>query len=491
MEESSKSLQAKLIILIMLPLILSLSEYHSPLLPGLAAAGAQGTPKMAVNPGRIADLGATVGKHEEFAVNLTDAPAINGFSVILTYNFTVLHALSVDYVNVDTVLKSTGQGYQELRNCVDNSGVNCQPNDAQGVVSLALSVLGAKETTPPTSGSLFKVQFNVTRQGFTQIHIQNALLSAPVVNSDGSITITNVGVVTTDGFFSNVDCPGGSHVACEPPTPIFAFSPSQPLEGDVVLFNASLSHGPTPNTKLTRFFWFWGEPSSSNFVGSTEYCTFVNSEPGPYCKNGKSSLPLNSTAAHEFMHSCKCPVTLTVTDTDGISWSVTVIVVVIRSLVDLEAQDIQADHANLVTPGTVVTVKATVKNIGTVALNGTIQIILEAGHGQNKTLGTPLSFLNLGPNAFRETSATWDTGGYNPKVYRIDAIVPVVAVNATLYENVTSNNVKSTWIQLIKPFSAGLSLDLLSSTGVGILVVLGGGFAVSWARRRRPPSDAL
>ncbi len=473
----------------MIPLVLSLGTYRGGLLPSVTVANAQGPPRLAVNPERIADLAIPIGVTKEFAVNLTDAPAINGFAVVLTYNASILDALSLDYRG--NVLESTKQAENIIRNCVDNAGISCQPDDGDGVVSLAITVLGSNTTTSPTSGSLFKVQFKVISVGFTQIHIQTATLSAPVVNSqDGSITITikQVAVVTTDGFFSNVDCPRGSSILCEPPTADFTYSPPRPLQNDLVIFNASLSHGPGLTT-ITRYFWLWGEPSSSgSTAGYAEYCKVGDDK--RWCTTGQG-LPLNSTAEHEFKSTCTCLVTLTVTDSDGISWSTTIPVAVIHSLVDLMVKDVQPTQANLVTPGTIITVKATVQNVGTIALNGSLQIILEASHGVNKTLGDPLSLTNLKPNAARETTATWDTSSYNPRVYRILAVVPVVAVNSTLYENVTINNVRSTWIQLIEPFSAGLSLDLLSSSGLGILVLVGGGFAVSWARRRRSPTEVL
>ncbi len=486
----------------MLPLILSLGAHHGELLPTVPIVAAQGSPRIALDPGGIADLSKTVGAQLAYKVNLTDAPSINSFDVVLTYDTKVLNATTAD--DAGNVLELTGKPLSPLADCINGlageAGGGCFPSagDGPGVVHIGKTILGGK-TGNPTTGLLYTVHFAVIAKGFTQVHVKSYILGTGETDANGKAL--SVLAPTYDGFFSNIDCPKGSHVACEPPTTIFDWSPSRILIGDVVVFNASLSHGPNKNTNLTRFFWEWNDLySTGSTASSTEFCKFVDSKlpngttvkvPGPSCTNGEVSLPLNTTAEHLFKNPCRCLVSLTVSDTDGISWSTTSIVVVIRSIVDLEAQDIQPDKANLVTPGLMITIKAIVKNVGTVALNGTIEIILEAGQGKNKTLGNPFSFVNLKPQSDSETSATWDTGGYSPKVYRIDAVVPFVYVNSTLHENFTDNNVKSTWIQLIDPFSAGLSLDLLSSSGLGIAVLVVGGFALSWARRRRPPTETL
>ena len=52
-----------------------------------------GAALVAVNPSRIADL-TMVSGHIVFEINVTAAPSINGFGVVLSYNTTVLKAIA-------------------------------------------------------------------------------------------------------------------------------------------------------------------------------------------------------------------------------------------------------------------------------------------------------------------------------------------------------------------------------------------------------------
>jgi hypothetical protein len=479
-------------------LALSLGAYRGILPTAAAAPPPLPIPHVAVDPEGIANLTIKQNAVETFAINVTNAPAINGFTIVLTYDTTVLNGTGFPAVGnpprvsrtdfTNNVLASTGNTIVTLADCVDSDGV-CPPpqGGVAGVVRVSQTILGGL-TSNSTAGLLFKISF-VVKGGFSQIHIESALFS------NGSTSNPVPVPTTSDGFFSNIDCPTGSGVLCRPPTVDFSWSPLAPHQGDQVIFNASASHGPTNTTTITRYSWLWGEGSTpiGTGAGGTELCL-----PG-WCQTANPE-PLNSTVVHVFSVVKNCSVTLTVTDTDRISWSKTQVVNVSHFLIDLSTQDLTGTPKDFVTPGAEINITATVKNAGTFPLNGSVSIILEVSQakGLNKTLAqTPI--MNLGPTSTTTLSVLWNTTGYDPKVYRVDAVIPSIinwpiraGGNVTYYnETDTTNNVKSVWIQLVTPFSAGLSPSLLETTGIGILVIVGGGITVSRVRRRRPPPDFL
>ena len=416
-------------------------------------------PRGQIDPATLSDPSIPIGTSETFKFNTTFTPPINGFSIVVDYDPTILDALSV---NFDVgILSGTGSQINEITNCIDGTG-QCRgvagADFSAGHILLSLTVNNANTTS--TSGVLFTATFNVTGIGSTQIHIRKVLFA----NGHVSIKPTS-----SDAFFANIDCRGNP---CEPPTSIFTWSPAVVHQRDLVTFNATESHGPGQNVNITRYLWDWGDNS-----GTSEFCDIG-------CKSANHS-PLNATAQHIFQIECfPCAVTLTVTDTDGVSWSTTIGVTVFRFLIQLSVTDVLVNPSAVnVNPGIVITFTGLFKNSGTITLNATFHIILEVTQGSNKTL-SEASFMNVKFSTTRTLNATWDTTGYVPKVYRIDAYVDRV-VN----ETDTSQNLRAAWVQLVEPFSAGISPSLLTTTGIGILVVLGGGFAVSQVRRRRRPVE--
>ncbi len=118
-----------------------------------------------------------------------------------------------------------------------------------------------------------------------------------------------------------------------------------------------------------------------------------------------------------------------------------------------------------------------VVNNSTFPEDGTIVIDVE-GH----VIGTAQSY-HL--EAFRQRttiSTNWNTSGYAPRVYRIDAVIPSI-----LNENKTSNNQRTAFVQLISQSASGLlSLSLLQTGGLSIIILAGVLFGVSRFLRRKP-----
>ncbi len=275
--------------------------------PMAPKARAQSQPRVAVDPGRIADLSITTGSTVQFAVNLIDAPAINGFVVVLSYNPHILEGVRpLDYSG--NVLQSYGTPHV-LRDCVDGGDLQCflgaQPPDQAGTTSLSLVLFG-QTTAGPTNGLLFRETFNVVGTGFTQLRIVLALISTGVILPDG--TPEKVPVATSDGYFSNIDCPQGSGNECVPAVPDFTWSPLTPRLGDVVSFNASASL-PAPGATITDYRWSWEDGTGGlETAGSIVQHTFTSF----------TGYPIEG----------RFFVTLTVTDSFDLSTSITKQVVV-------------------------------------------------------------------------------------------------------------------------------------------------------------------
>ncbi|TMI34959.1 PKD domain-containing protein [Candidatus Bathyarchaeota archaeon] len=244
-----------------------------------------GAALVAVNPSRIADL-TMVSGHIVFEINVTAAPSINGFGVVLSYNTTVLKAIApLDYSS--TVLNTAGTPIV-VRNCVDGFGPSCFSQDTPGIISLAL-ILTATATLAPTSGTLFKVTLNIVGKGLSEIHMLSAVLTSGVnpdiVPSD-----------TSDGYFTNIDCPEGSGRLCMPPITDFTIVPPGPYAGVTATFNASASLSTNPQGIIKKYSWQWGD-------------------------GGPPTITTNPVVQHLFTIAKIYTVTLIATDSFGISAS--------------------------------------------------------------------------------------------------------------------------------------------------------------------------
>jgi PKD repeat protein len=382
-----------------------------------------------------------------YTVNVVNSSAINLFDVRLTYNYTVLHGASID--SSSNVL---GSDAQVLYNCLD--GVRppgaCDDRDGPGITHFGLFLLGNVSVTPPPTGVLFKITFNIVGPGFSQLHLVPG-------GSFGTVLLigkSNVALRTQDGYFNNKIC---GLLLCKPPVADFTFSPSLAVLGRTVTFNATASRAANANAVIRSHFWAWGD--EQNPSQSTENVT-----------------------THTFRSIGNFSVTLAVTDSYGISWSETMTVPVISVYIQLLVGQITIEPRYRVSPGALVKITADVINNSTLPESSNMTIAVEG-----LILGGQASKqFSLGP--FRQhTSLTvdWDTTGYVPRVYRVDAIV-IQPKGA----NSTKGNIGSGYVQLIDPMPSGsFSLSLLETTGLGIVLLAAIGFVVTRLRRRPSYAD--
>jgi hypothetical protein len=468
-ETSVSVRQLRLASIILMITILSLSgnPYLGHLFPSAPQAHAASPAKIAVDPPKQVLLGQVTGQ-VTFTVNVTDAPSINGFAAVLTYNILVLRAFlppgGLDYGG--NVLCPSGADSCKptvVRDCADGHGPACGGEDQGGVVALGL-VLLTSTTTPPTTGKLFSVTFDILGSGFSEIHFRSATLTT-------GLNQTELPSVTSDGYFTNIDCPSSSRIPCTPPVVDFTVSPTPAdlaitgsllIQGKILIFNAS-ARSTNSGGSIRNYYWIWGNPDPSQ-QGSNATITHVYSIGKPYY------------------------VTVRADDSSGASASKTKRITVINNLIDLAVDSATVNQDSGVVPGTVITVNARVLNNGTTIENANFTISVEGRVIGNTT------FLNMTAHSRQEFTAHWNTAGYRPRAYRINAFVDYVRnpKNASqIIEDSLSNNLLSVFVQLVTPLPAGLSLSLLPSVGISLLVLAGAGAAGSRFLRKRPVDTEL
>lgn len=349
-----------------------------------------------------------------------------------------------------------------FRYCIDGSNVvdintPCTRYDGAGVLTYGLYLLGNR-TSQGTNGLLFAVNFNVLGTGFSQVQVVFATLANGAAALSGKGT-GQINVGRQDSYFTNIACPTGSGVPCKPMNNDFSVNPPLPSVGRGVNFTATVIDL-NANSRSVSYNWTWGDPS----LGSSQ-----------------TGDQIGKQINHVYSNVCFCPVTLIVTDNYGVSWSFTKAVQVVNIFLDLTASPPDAIPNHGVYPGVQVAIKAIVYNNSTLPINNaTINISLE---GKLLKSGTFNLDARGGSRPVSGTIQTvWDTSGLIPRVYRVDVIVPPVP-----NENITSNNSAFTYVQLIVPQPGGLSsLSIFQAAGVGIIVLVGAGFAL--VRLIRKPS---
>ena len=394
----------------------------------------------------------------ELALNNTpDVPPFNAVQVILSYDSHVLRASSLDYST--NVFFQAGFTPLILRDCLDGNPAPgqgtaaCGSDDGPGITTFAASVLGGA-TPDGTQGNIFFLTFNVdtSAEHFSEITIKQALGSTNLALGNQQIPATLL-----NGYYTSLSC-GGQ--ACQPAVAKFTWAPQPAKQGQITVFygNASLA---STGASITDYYWTFGDTS-----GTTPYY------------DGHT----NSTAIYLYKIAGNYSVTLTITDSGGVKVSSVILVNVINVEVDMGIENLDVEPSPIgLHPGVVFTITAVLHNLGGLSEESNMTLTLTvAGQAQ------PLAFLPsalMKPYSTRTLTATWDSAGKIPNVYRLDFFTPIL-------ENETKigNNHKSYWIQLI-PFQPTGSLSLLGVAGISVLVVGAGGFGVSFLRKRNNNVD--
>jgi len=187
-------------------------------------------------------------------INVTNAPAFNGYDLIMYWDPTYLQ---IQFVNVrGGVFTNPFVGAEDI---------------SAGQIRLAVVNIG----NPYTGGSgvLAQIQFNATGRGVSPLTLA-AATTQPSRQSQSSTQLVygyaEISTTTEDGYFSNL--PGN-------PGPIanFTFAPQAPLSGDTITFNASESVDPdnsgAANRGIASYNWDFGDGFFEN--SSTPVITYT------------------------------------------------------------------------------------------------------------------------------------------------------------------------------------------------------------------------
>lgn len=216
-----------------------------------------------VAPGNLSDITRTSGI-VTFAVNISNTPPINLFTVSIHYSRAILRVDSVN--STGNIL---GDGASILYYCVD--GVNrlngngpCltlggNPVDGPGVVTYA-EYLSGTLSQPTKNGFLFHITFSIVGSGVAQLH----MLYVQLDNG----TSTAVPSISTDGYFVNSYC--GTNV-CKPPSLNIAPSTLILTAGNLTTFNATAVLN-NPNDAVLNYTWSFG---SFSVIGNNYATTQV------------------------------------------------------------------------------------------------------------------------------------------------------------------------------------------------------------------------
>lgn len=401
---------------------------------------------VSINPPNI--TGISPGNTVTFDVNMSRTKALSSFQVTLQYDSTILNAANpIDYAN--GILGSSAFVFV---NCVNAIG-SCTGDtalDGPDKVTLGLSLLGTQLND--TSGLLFSVHFQVIGTGLSIVRIINALVA---------LGGAKVPTRTVDGFFVNKDC--GSQI-CRPLQMSLNFSATPaPVVGRLIRFNATITD-PNPNSVIGVYRWSWDDASPEQ----------------------NTTVPSN---AHVYLYAGEYFVSVVVRDNYGIVGQISVGVSVGRLWIQLTVDNPAINPQVQVVAGTPVTITATAHNLSTLNETARIDIIMSLGDLGNKTLKSQV-FPNM-PIGQVALSYALDTTGLVPRAYRIFDRVELTVMNATLYQNDTSNSSHVDFLQIIQALSTA-SLSLFQAGFVGIAAVVGVNFAYIIFRRisRKSELDA-
>src|SRR5436853_1392344 len=209
----------------------------------------------------VTDTTLVVGAILTIEVNVTGAPAFNGYEFSLYYDPGFLRAQSVDF--------TTGTVFNApfvARNDLSQAGAV-----AVAVVNLGSSFSGG-------SGILLHIHFLVPKVGASPLTLAQGTASpgfgaqswTRLVNG-----LTTIDVITTDGYFKN-------DVSRLGPVAFFTVIPPSPLLGDMVIFDSSTSFDPDNNTGgnrgLIEYKWDFGDgvsvgtffPAASHRFGQSQ-----------------------------------------------------------------------------------------------------------------------------------------------------------------------------------------------------------------------------
>ena len=184
--------------------------------------------------------------------------SFNAWDILVSVDPNVLNPQSLSIA--DNLLGSAG--INELVNCVNGGNgiptntpgnIGCGINDGPGTVHSAVS---STSSSPQGAGGLL---FSITYQAVGGTFSTVDPVKDQIVDAGSPVAHT-----TTRAVYGN---PGGAF-----PTAEFTWTPSQPQQGQAVMFNASLTHDDPSNqpSGIVSYSWDFGEPLNSQVTTTSQ-----------------------------------------------------------------------------------------------------------------------------------------------------------------------------------------------------------------------------
>lgn len=267
--------------------------------------------------------------------------------------------------------------------------------------------------------------------GLSQEYDVRAIPTLVIIDQNGYIRYRHVGSTQRDTLIEEIE--ELSAALNKPPKASFTYSPTSPIQGETVTFNASASYD--PDGTIVSYEWDFGDSAIGTGVITT----------------------------HIYATSNTYTITLTVTDNDNTSD--TVVAEVTVSPLAVAVHDVAIVNVSMtrevVTVGESVSITAMAKNKG--AETETFDVTI---YYDTTMIGTQ-TITNLASGASKTLTLSWNTAKVSPGIYTIKAVASTVTGETNTADNtrtggtVTIQKLSSTIFIFTSPTTVTVSASIV------------------------------
>jgi len=282
----------------------------------------------------------------------------------------------------------------------------------------------------------YEVPWMIARDtaGVSQKYDVRGLPNGVIIDQDGYIRYRHVGFTDRSILKEEIE----ELLSAEIKTPVasFTYSPTTPVVGETIIFNASASHD--PDGAITSYEWNFGDGATDTGIMTT----------------------------HSYAAAATYTVTLTVTDNDNALDNAMAEVTVLPSTVPVRDVAIirVTASASTVTVGKPVSIIVVAKNEGLESESFDVTVYYDTTIIRTQTI------TNLASGASETLTLNWDTANVSPGTYMIKAVASTVTG-----ETNTADNTRTGGTITIKKLSSTVSIHASPTTvTVGTSIIISG-----------------